>query len=84
MPKIPRTHNLAAIAVSQVRLLFEKAGFACDETKADYGEDLVIIPSLAGQVDPFRIYVQVKGVGRNAAGKIKTEIYSYVYAKNIS
>jgi hypothetical protein len=71
MPKQPRTHQLAAIAVSHVRILFEKAGFACDQTKADYGEDLVILPSLEGLVDPFRIYVQVKGIGKRQTVKLK-------------
>ena len=42
MPKRPKSHRLGAIAVSHARLLFEKAGFACDITNADYGEDLEI------------------------------------------
>jgi len=71
MPKRPRSHHLAAIAVSHVRILFEEAGFACDETNVDYGEDLVILPSLADLVDPFRIYVQVKGVGKTQAANFK-------------
>ena len=57
MPKRPESHRLGAIAVSKVRLSFEEAGFACDATNSDYGEDLIIIPSLSDLVDPFRIYV---------------------------
>jgi len=67
MPKRPKSHRLGAIAVSHARLLFEKAGFACDITNADYGEDLILIPSLEDFVDPFRIYIKVKGIEKTQA-----------------
>ncbi|MEU5263124.1 DUF4365 domain-containing protein [Amycolatopsis sp. NPDC021455] len=48
----------AAAAVSRIWLEIDAA---VDEVRNDYGEDLLVQTSLRGEVDPSRIWVQVKG-----------------------
>ena len=61
MPKRPSQHEIASRAVAAVRKLWADAGAAVDEIHEDYGEDLLVQPSLNGEMDAVRIWVQVKG-----------------------
>jgi hypothetical protein len=60
----PEQHTNADIAVNAVRQIFNDVGYAVDEVVHDYGEDLVVQTSLDGEMDPSRIWVQVKGTRR--------------------
>jgi hypothetical protein len=62
--KRPEQHTTADIAVTAVRQIFNDVGFAVDEIIRDYGEDLIVQTSLNGEVDPSRLWVQVKGTRR--------------------
>lgn len=69
------THGTAAKAVNQVTSIFLDNACAVDTIEADYGEDLLIQSSFRGQVEHFKIWVQVKGTTavekyRQASGDI--------------
>ncbi|WP_107313129.1 DUF4365 domain-containing protein [Burkholderia metallica] len=74
--KMPEeTHGTGEKAVNQVAGVFIDHRCAVDSIKADYGEDLLIQPSFDGQVEHFKIWVQVKGTAdiekyRQASGEI--------------
>lgn len=55
--------------------IFTNLGWACQTIEHDYGEDLFVQPMFDESVDPFRIWVQVKGTNdaetlRNSAGQL--------------
>lgn len=60
MPKRPHSHRVADQAVNRVESIFVNCGWACDRIQHDYGEDLLIQTALKDEVDPHRIFVQVK------------------------
>jgi hypothetical protein len=55
------SHGTGETAATQVTLLFQRNNCAVDKIKADYGEDLLIQPSVKSQVEHFKMWVQVKG-----------------------
>jgi len=61
MSKLPTEHRFGNRAASAVRLIFATAGIVLEEIKNDYGEDFFSISHLEDEVDPFRIWIQVKG-----------------------
>ena len=61
MPKRPHSHRVADQAVNRVESIFVNCGCACDRIQHDYGEDLLVQTALNDEVDPLRIFVQVKG-----------------------
>ncbi len=61
MPTRPINHQTADEALTAVERLFTECGCATQRVYPDYGEDLVVQPSLNGTIDPNRIWVQVKG-----------------------
>ncbi len=61
MPHRPTSHVVADRAIAAVSSICADAGLACERVMNDYGEDLVVQPSFNGIVDPFRLYLQVKG-----------------------
>jgi hypothetical protein len=61
MPKRPHSHRVADQAVNRVESIFVNCGWACDRIQHDYGEDLFVQTALNDEVDPHRIFVQVKG-----------------------
>jgi len=44
--------------------LCHECGWACDTVQSDYGEDLIVQSCHNGEVDPFRILVQVRATER--------------------
>lgn len=73
MPK--ETHGTGGRAANQITGAFLANQCAVDSIKADYGEDLLIQPSFDGEVEHFKIWVQVKGTTdiekyRQASGEI--------------
>ncbi|MGA4994719.1 DUF4365 domain-containing protein [Nonomuraea bangladeshensis] len=69
MPKRPSQHDIASRAVAAVRKIWADAGAAVDELHEDYGEDLLVQPSLNGEMDSVRIWVQVKGTAMSNPNK---------------
>jgi hypothetical protein len=61
MSRRPFNHVVADRALNDVTKIWLELGCACDRVVSDYGEDLVVQPAWHGRVDPFRIFVQVKG-----------------------
>jgi hypothetical protein len=61
MPKRTQSHVTADIAVARVVSIFTDLGWACQTVEKDYGEDVFVQPSVNESVDPFRLWVQVKG-----------------------
>jgi Domain of unknown function (DUF4365) len=61
MPQRTREHEIGALAVTAVRTTLERAGYAIDEIKNDYGEDLLVQTHHKGHMDASRLWVQVKG-----------------------
>lgn len=59
----PREHIIGDRAEADVVAAFEYSGFACNEIRKDYGEDFFVVTheDTSGIVEPFRIFIQVKG-----------------------
>jgi hypothetical protein len=55
------SHKIADIAVNAVERVFSALGWASERIEKDYGEDLLVQPTLRNKVEYFRIWVQVKG-----------------------
>lgn len=71
MPKRPIDHRTADEALAAVERLFIECGCATQRVYPDYGEDLVVQPSLNGTIDPNRIWVQVKGTRNRDRFRVK-------------
>ncbi|MFH8563051.1 DUF4365 domain-containing protein [Streptomyces sp. NPDC017988] len=71
MPKRPVQHQIGSRAETAVRSLWLELGHSVDEIREDYGEDLLIQTCLNGRVDPCRIWVQVKGTGKDCSSDTK-------------
>jgi hypothetical protein len=61
MPNRSHTHVISDRAVSSVMAIINECGFAVETVHHDYGEDLFVQTKLDTQVDPHRIWIQVKG-----------------------
>ena len=61
MPIRSASHRIADRAVSAVTALCNRIGWACEVVVNDYGEDLLVQPTLADRVDNCRLWIQVKG-----------------------
>ncbi len=61
MPKRPAAHTIGDVAANRVAEIFLSCGWACETIKQDYGEDLLVQPTLNGELDHFRLWIQVKG-----------------------
>jgi hypothetical protein len=66
VPRRTIQHVIGAQAAAAVGKIWVDAGAAVEEIRVDYGEDLSVQTALKGIVDPFRIWVQVKGKSRVA------------------
>lgn len=60
MPRRPRSHQIADLAVTRVTEICNKLGWACEAVHKDYGEDLWIQTTIGEKVDHHRIWFQVK------------------------
>jgi hypothetical protein len=60
MPKKTASQSIGEIGVASITNLCTRAGWSVDQVYSDYGEDLVCQTFLNGNVDPFRILIQVK------------------------
>jgi hypothetical protein len=67
MPKRTAEHVVGDLASQRVSYLFTEYGCACEVVEKDYGEDLMIQPIWQSQVEPYRLWLQVKGT-RNLEG----------------
>jgi hypothetical protein len=61
MPKRPRQHITGDKASLTVQSVIAQAGCAVEAIRNDYGEDLLVQTSHAGEIDPSRLWIQVKG-----------------------
>jgi hypothetical protein len=57
----PVQHRIGDAAANAVALIWSVTGAAVEHVQQDYGEDLLVQPSVGGRMDPARIWVQVKG-----------------------
>jgi Domain of unknown function (DUF4365) len=60
MPKRPRSHVLEDLMRSHLHRLFGEAGWAVEDIKKDYGEDLLVRVFENGDLTPFKFFVQAK------------------------
>ncbi|WP_431905349.1 DUF4365 domain-containing protein [Micromonospora carbonacea] len=61
MPRRTIQHVIGSQAVAAVSAIWAEVGAAVEEVHNDYGEDLLVQTALEGRVDPFKIWIQVKG-----------------------
>lgn len=61
MPERAKQHIVADQATTAVAALLAEAGHAVERVLNDYGEDLLVQTSHAGQMDASRLWFQVKG-----------------------
>jgi hypothetical protein len=73
MPRRSSAHITGDIARDSVALLFTSMGHAVEKVFQDYGDDLVVQTILNGEIEPIRIYVQVKGTQRMASYQLQSE-----------
>lgn len=61
MPLRTDEHVIADLAVGAVTRIVHECKWACERVVADYGEDLLVQPTVDEEVDHCRIWIQVKG-----------------------
>jgi hypothetical protein len=61
MPNRPSSHVISDKAVAQVMSIVASCEFAAEAVHKDYGEDLLVQTKLGSDVDPHRMWIQVKG-----------------------
>jgi len=64
MPIRPRSHVVDDKAVAAASHVVASAGYAAEVVHKDYGEDLLVQTTLNSEVDPFKIWLQIKGTER--------------------
>ena len=77
MPNRPREHVTGDLVRAEVQRLGLENGWACDVVQSDYGEDLLIQTQLDGKMDPFRMWIQVKGTEKPESYKLASGDFSY-------
>jgi hypothetical protein len=77
MPRRTSEHVTGDRGVAAVQKILADAGFASDVVHHDYGEDLLVQTSHAGQLDASRIWIQVKSGESLARHRRKDGSYSY-------
>lgn len=81
MPSRPRSHVVADLAVEQVGAGISQLGWAWERVQQDYGEDILVQPVFDGDVEPFKIWLQVKGTDCIATYRNKDRrSYSYSFS----
>lgn len=58
---IRKSHVVADKAVGQIGQVLTNLGWAWERVEQDYGEDILIQPVYKEQVEPFRMWLQIKG-----------------------
>jgi Domain of unknown function (DUF4365) len=61
MPRRTRQQEIADEALTAIQGVIAAAGFAVERVANDYGEDLLVQTSHAGQMDASRLWIQAKG-----------------------
>jgi Domain of unknown function (DUF4365) len=61
MPKRTKQQEISDEALAAIQSVIAVAGFAVEQVANDYGEDLLVQTSHAGQIDASRLWVQAKG-----------------------
>jgi hypothetical protein len=61
MVKRTREHVIGDCAEGSVSKIWQWTGAAVSKNVKDYGEDLLVLPTLDREVDSFHILIQVKG-----------------------
>lgn len=67
MSKRDRSHEISDKALHRIKVIFADCGWACEEIRRDYGEDILVQTKLPpdvpgdGRVDFFKTYVQARG-----------------------
>lgn len=75
-PKRSKNHQTGDIAKGQLMDIFYSHGWAVEEIKHDYGEDLILQIAINEQLLPFRVFIQLKGT-ENFEGFKKNDMYKY-------
>src|SRR4051794_2272987 len=76
MPHFSPAHDVSERAVTAVQRTVAAAGFVSERVQNDYGEDLLVQTHIEGEIDPSRIWIQVKGTEKIARYRRK---YGYAY-----
>ncbi len=83
MPERPDEHKIGGRAVAAVHKLLKDQGFAVDEIKEDYGEDLLVQTDHEGRMDASRLWIQVKGTANldnyRVSKKSKKDRFKYSF-----
>jgi hypothetical protein len=69
MSRRPIQHVIGDQGVAEISRILSNAGWACENVRADYGEDLICQTTHNGLVDPHRILVQIKSTRRRILNK---------------
>jgi hypothetical protein len=77
MPLRPEKHVTGDIALNQVIDVCIRSGWACEVVHKDYGDDLLVQTSINENVDPFKIWIQVKGTKNIDRYRRKNGGYKY-------
>jgi hypothetical protein len=70
----PSAHQIGDIGLNAVEKIFLDAGWVVNRIASDYGEDLSIQPVAGGNVEKFRIYVQVKAIESRNRGSVSLRV----------
>jgi hypothetical protein len=68
----------------EVQKLCIQNGWACDPVQSDYGEDLMVQTQLDGRMDPFKIWIQVKGTENISSYRRSSGDYSYPISTDLA
>lgn len=61
MPKRPDSHVVEDLALNMVTNVCSQCGWASEVVHKDYGDDVLVQPSLNAEIDHNRIWIQIKG-----------------------
>lgn len=78
MPKRPNAHVIGDKATAKVQDVCFQCDWANEVVHKDYGDDILVQPSLNGEMDHNRIWIQVKG-----AENLEKSFYTLRYGYSI-
>src|SRR4051794_40418719 len=83
MPIRHRSHKIGDVATTDVMAIWQSCGFACEIIHHDYGDDLLVQTELNGQVDPHKIWVQVKSIENKGKLNMPDQITNYIERETV-
>jgi hypothetical protein len=77
MPRRTSSHAIGDRATAAVQTVVTDAGFVAETIKNDYGEDLLVQTSHAGEIDASRLWLQVKGTSNITKHRRRDDSFTY-------